>query len=99
MHETEPDQAVERKAPLKTPPVSDAVRWREADQAVSMAVSAALHSTFDSIDIYDLVNTYENVTHAELLNLFGTHTEKLSKPARNNRDEPSKKEKQIKKEM
>ena len=27
MHESEPDQAVERKAPLKTPPESYAVKW------------------------------------------------------------------------
>ena len=41
---------------------------------------------------------YETVVHAELLNLFGTHDEKVSKPVRSNRDEPTKKEQKIRKE-
>ena len=57
---------------------------------MAMAVNAALQSRFDSVDVHTLVNMYEDVAHAEL-KLFGTYEEKVSKPVRNNRDEPSKK--------
>ena len=98
IHASEPDQAVGRKIPLKTPPVSDTAKWKEADQAVSMAVEAALYSRFDSMDVDSLVNMYEDVVHEQLLKIFGTHEEKVTKPVRSNRDEPSRKEQKIRKE-